>query len=93
MLTKNRALASGGRCSHRQHLCQEMEDNMYPQRYPSNVSQFSSQQLVSLEKHQEMIDSALCWHKYAHSVPVGQERTSVAKLRRIVATIVTIFQG
>ena len=66
--------------------------NMYPQRYPSNMSQFSSQQLVSLEKHQEMIDSALCWHKYAHSVPVGQERTSVAKLRRIVATIVSIFQ-
>jgi hypothetical protein len=65
--------------------------NMYPQRNPSDMSHYSTQQLISLERHQQMIDSALWWHEHRYSAQAWQEPTPVAKLRFIFATIVNIF--
>lgn len=56
-----------------------------------DIHRLSTQQQVSLDKHQQMIDSALRWRQYDHEAEARPEPTSSAKLHAIFATILNIF--
>jgi hypothetical protein len=57
----------------------------------SDMNRLSPQQLVGLEKHQQMIDSALGWQKHSLLVENKWETAPIAFLRPVLAAIWNIF--
>ena len=64
---------------------------MYPNNQHSDSYRLSTQQHVSLDKHQQMIDDALRWQQLDHADETQQQLSPIAMLRPIFATILNIF--
>jgi hypothetical protein len=57
----------------------------------SDFHRLSPEQQVSLDKHQQMINSALMWQKHDRLAKARQEPRSMASLRSLIATVLNIF--
>ena len=64
---------------------------MYQRNYHSDIHWLSTQQHVSLDKHQQMIDSALRWQEHLLQAKNKQETASITRLHPIFATLLHIF--
>ena len=63
---------------------------MYHRSYHSNMHQLSTQQHISLEKHQEMIDSVLSRQQHSFQAESRQGVATIARLRSVFAAIIII---
>jgi hypothetical protein len=69
-----------------------MEDKiMYRQNNHSDMNRLSTQQRVGLEKHQQMIDSALEWQKHSLLAENKRETALITWLRPVFAALWNIF--
>ena len=61
---------------------------MYPY---SDSRRLSPDQMVSLDKHQQMINSALKWQEYDQLAKASQDPRSIASLRNVFAILLNLF--
>jgi hypothetical protein len=64
---------------------------MYQHNKNAQFNTLSTQQQVSLDRHQEMISDALRWQAISHEPQAKQEAQVVTQLRTVFASILTLF--
>ena len=64
---------------------------MYQHNPNLDMYRLSTAQHVSLDKHQNMVNNALEWHKHSRLIEIKNQPTSVTRLRLAFATLLNIF--